>query len=98
MKAVLLFVLRAYQLVISPMLGQNCRFYPTCSNYAMQAVTLHGVCKGSLLAGKRLCKCHPWHAGGVDLVPEKESTATNIASEKPTSDPISLPGHPSNLS
>lgn len=98
MKAVLLFALRAYQLVISPMLGQNCRFYPTCSNYAMQAVALHGVCKGSLLAGKRLCKCHPWHAGGVDLVPEKESPANHVASEKPTSDPISIPGHPSNLS
>lgn len=98
MKAVLLFTLRAYQLVISPMLGQNCRFYPTCSNYAMQAVALHGVCKGSLLAGKRLCKCHPWHAGGVDLVPEKETPANQVASEKPISDPISYPGHPSNLS
>jgi putative membrane protein insertion efficiency factor len=89
---VLLAVLRAYQLAISPMLGQNCRFYPTCSNYALQAIREHGACKGSLLAGKRLCKCHPWHPGGVDLVPpgdENSKAAPNseaVSSVNPISD------------
>lgn len=70
MKTFLLLLLRAYQLMVSPLLGQNCRFYPSCSNYALQAIRSHGSGKGSLLALKRLCKCHPWHPGGVDLVPE----------------------------
>lgn len=70
MKSVLILLLRAYKLTISPYLGQNCRFYPSCSVYAELAIRRHGVLSGSVLAGKRLCKCHPWHAGGVDLVPE----------------------------
>jgi len=69
MKTLLLFLLRAYQLVISPMLGQNCRFYPSCSHYAMEALRVHGAAKGSLLAAKRVCRCHPWNDGGVDPVP-----------------------------
>jgi len=70
MKSFFLFLLRAYKLTISPFLGQNCRFYPSCSVYADLAIRRHGVLKGCALAGKRLCKCHPWHEGGVDLVPE----------------------------
>ena len=70
MKTILLFLLRAYKLLLSPFLGQNCRFYPSCSAYADLAIRRHGVLKGSVLAGKRLCKCHPWDEGGVDLVPE----------------------------
>jgi len=69
MKTPLLLLLRAYKLGVSPFLGQNCRFYPSCSDYAAEAVRVHGALKGSLLAGKRLCKCHPWHPGGLDLVP-----------------------------
>jgi uncharacterized protein len=69
MKTILMLILRAYQLGISPMLGQKCRFFPTCSNYALEAIRLHGAGNGSLLALKRVCKCHPWHPGGVDLVP-----------------------------
>lgn len=72
MKALLLMLLRAYKLIISPYLGQRCRFYPSCSTYAELAIRRHGVIKGSALASKRLCKCHPWHAGGLDLVPETE--------------------------
>jgi uncharacterized protein len=72
MTKLLLLLLRGYQLAISPFLGQNCRFYPTCSNYALEAVRLHGPARGSLLAARRLCKCHPWHPGGVDPVPEKK--------------------------
>jgi len=71
MKSLLLLLLRAYQLGISPFLGQNCRFYPCCSSYAAEAIREHGAARGSLLAAKRLCKCHPWHPGGVDPVPKK---------------------------
>jgi putative membrane protein insertion efficiency factor len=71
MKSALLLLLRGYKYLISPMLGQNCRFYPSCSEYAAQAIQEYGAAKGSLMAGKRLCKCHPWHEGGVDLVPPK---------------------------
>ena len=73
MKRVLLLLLRGYQLAISPLLGQNCRFYPSCSDYAAQAIDLHGPARGSLLATRRLCKCHPWHPGGLDPVPAKPS-------------------------
>lgn len=76
MKTILLLLVRAYQLCISPYLGQNCRFYPSCSAYAVEALEKHGALKGSLLATKRLCKCHPWHEGGVDPVPEKSSSKT----------------------
>ena len=71
MKPVLLLLLRGYQLGVSPFLGQNCRFHPSCSDYAAQAIDLHGAARGSLLAARRLCKCHPWHPGGLDPVPAK---------------------------
>ena len=71
MKRLLLLLLRAYQLGISPLFGPSCRFYPTCSNYAMKAVREHGALKGVMLATVRVCKCHPWHPGGNDPVPEK---------------------------
>jgi putative membrane protein insertion efficiency factor len=73
MKTLLLLLLRAYKLAISPFLGQNCRFYPSCSDYAAQAIREHGAATGGLLAAKRLCKCHPWHPGGLDPVPQKSS-------------------------
>ncbi len=75
MKFLLLLFLRAYKLALSPYLGQNCRFYPTCSVYTDLAIRRFGVIKGMALATRRLGKCHPWHEGGVDLVPEAE---TNI--------------------
>ena len=74
MKSLLLLLLRAYKLGISPMLGQNCRFYPSCSDYAHEAIVSHGAVKGILLAGRRLCKCHPWNAGGFDPVPDISSS------------------------
>lgn len=73
MKSLLLLLLRAYKLCISPFMGQNCRFYPSCSEYAAEAIHLHGPAHGSLLAARRLCKCHPWHPGGLDPVPAKSS-------------------------
>ena len=69
-KKILVLLLRGYKMLISPWLGQNCRFYPGCANYAMEAVERHGVISGGGLAVKRLCKCHPWHEGGFDPVPE----------------------------
>lgn len=69
MQKVLIFLLRLYQLGISPLLGPRCRFYPSCSAYAMEAVQEHGAAHGSWLALRRVCKCHPLHPGGYDPVP-----------------------------
>jgi putative membrane protein insertion efficiency factor len=65
----LIWVIRGYQLLLSPFFGQQCRFYPTCSAYAMQAINSHGAIKGSYYAVRRLLRCHPWHAGGHDPIP-----------------------------
>jgi putative membrane protein insertion efficiency factor len=64
-------VIRGYQLGISPLLGPRCRFYPSCSDYALEAIAVHGVCKGGLLALARILRCHPWHPGGSDPVPPR---------------------------
>jgi putative membrane protein insertion efficiency factor len=69
MKALLLLLLRGYQYAIRPMLGANCRFFPSCSDYAREAVERHGAAKGVWLAGRRLLRCHPYHPGGYDPVP-----------------------------
>ncbi|MDW5375513.1 membrane protein insertion efficiency factor YidD [Halomonas sp. HP20-15] len=66
----LVVLLRGYQYLISPLLGPRCRFWPSCSNYAIEALRLHGPARGGWLALKRIAKCHPWHAGGIDPVPE----------------------------
>jgi len=63
------FLLRLYQKWISPFWGPRCRFYPTCSQYALEAVTKYGVAKGLLLSILRISRCHPWHPGGHDPVP-----------------------------
>lgn len=63
-------VLRVYRAVISPLYGDVCRYYPSCSSYALQAIQSHGVIKGIGLGSLRLARCHPWAAGGVDDVPE----------------------------
>lgn len=64
-----IFLVRCYQYVISPWLGQRCRFSPSCSNYALESLRRHGAVKGSKLAICRIAKCHPWHPGGYDPVP-----------------------------
>lgn len=69
MRALVVFLLRAYKKGISPLLPPACRFYPTCSEYTMEAVSRHGVLKGLLLGLRRLSRCHPFHAGGLDPVP-----------------------------
>ncbi len=70
MRPLVIFLIKAYQMVLSPFLGQHCRFYPSCSAYAVEAVEKHGPLKGLWLAVRRLSRCHPWHEGGVDPVPE----------------------------
>lgn len=67
----MLIFIRAYQLLLSPLLGNNCRFYPSCSCYAHTAVEKHGAIRGGWLALKRIGRCGPWHPGGIDHVPEK---------------------------
>ena len=62
-------LIRLYQLTLSPIIGRQCRFYPSCSHYAQEAIAQHGPLKGSILAGQRLAKCHPFHPGGIDMVP-----------------------------
>lgn len=62
-------VVKAYQLILSPMLGQQCRFYPTCSQYAIEAIRKHGAFIGTYFTVRRLLRCHPWHAGGHDPIP-----------------------------
>jgi uncharacterized protein len=68
-KPLLLILIKLYQFFISPLTGPNCRFYPSCSAYALEAVQKHGSLKGTLLAVKRILRCHPFHAGGFDPVP-----------------------------
>ena len=69
MKNIVLFLIRCYQVLFSPLVGGHCRFYPSCSSYTYQAIEKHGLLKGIFLGGKRLLKCHPFHPGGVDLIP-----------------------------
>ncbi len=71
MKAILIALIKAYKLLISPFLPSSCRFYPTCSEYAKEAIVEYGALKGSWLATKRIAKCHPLHPGGYDPVPHK---------------------------
>lgn len=61
---------KGYRLIISPLLGGNCRFQPTCSSYALEALQKHGGIKGGWLAAKRMVKCHPWGGSGIDNVPD----------------------------
>ena len=70
MRRLIIFLIRVYQTILSPFVGQHCRFYPTCSTYAVEAVEKHGAARGLWLSIRRLSRCHPWHEGGVDPVPE----------------------------
>lgn len=69
MRRFLIFLITCYKACLSPFLGNNCRFHPSCSCYAQEAIETHGPLRGSLLALRRIGKCHPWHEGGVDPVP-----------------------------
>lgn len=72
MKRVFILLIRFYQKVISPLTPPSCRFYPTCSNYTLEAIQVHGALKGGWLGLKRILKCHPFHEGGFDPVPLKK--------------------------
>ena len=69
MRTIITRVIRLYQRYVSPFLGASCRFYPSCSSYAGEALEKHGVLRGGWLSVTRLCRCHPFHPGGVDPVP-----------------------------
>lgn len=73
LQRLLVGLIRAYQYVLSPWIGNQCRFTPTCSEYARQAVLEHGALKGLWLALRRVGRCHPWHPGGHDPVPPREN-------------------------
>jgi len=73
MKYLIIALLRAYRFAISPLYGQVCRYHPSCSAYALEAVTEHGSIKGSWLAVRRIARCNPWSRGGYDPVPPKSS-------------------------
>ena len=72
MRKVLISLIRVYRYLLSPLLGPSCRYYPTCSQYAQEAIEMHGVLRGSWLSLKRVGSCHPWHEGGYDPVPGSE--------------------------
>ena len=74
MKYLLIQLIRGYRLLISPLFPPTCRFQPTCSNYAITAIERFGVIKGSIMAVKRILRCHPLHPGGYDPVPEEQGT------------------------
>ena len=69
---ILVSLISGYQRWLSPVLGRRCRFYPTCSQYAAEAIARFGARRGSFLAVRRVARCHPWHEGGVDPVPDRK--------------------------
>ncbi|MGA8987091.1 membrane protein insertion efficiency factor YidD [Aeromicrobium sp.] len=72
MKYPLIWLLKAYRFAISPLYGQVCRYHPTCSAYALEAVQTHGAMRGTWLSGRRVLRCHPWSTGGYDPVPQSQ--------------------------
>ncbi len=73
-KSLLKFVIRIYQILLAPILGNNCRFHPNCSEYAIEAINRHGSINGLWLSIKRIARCNPWHLGGLDPVPLQNNT------------------------
>jgi putative membrane protein insertion efficiency factor len=89
----LLVAVRFYSRAISPALPARCRFYPTCSAYAAEAIERHGAARGSWLALRRLVKCAPWHPGGVDLVPGGHTRPGTAAADRTSSTAVPSPAH-----
>ncbi|RUO76415.1 membrane protein insertion efficiency factor YidD [Pseudidiomarina taiwanensis] len=82
LRAIPIGLIRLYQLIISPLIGPRCRFSPTCSQYAIEAIRKHGIIRGIWLASKRIVKCHPGHPGGYDPVPGTEPISDNNESKQ----------------
>lgn len=78
-------LVRGYQILVSPILPASCRFFPSCSAYAIEALAKHGAVKGTYLAAHRVCRCHPWNDGGFDPVPEPNSEAASTGHPDRTS-------------
>ena len=81
MKRILIGLVRVYQYAISPLLGRNCRYFPTCSDYTVEAVQKYGAMRGGWPGAKRICRCHPWHPGGYDPVPPVTSSQPSSMAE-----------------
>ncbi|HEX5351802.1 MAG TPA: membrane protein insertion efficiency factor YidD [Trichococcus sp.] len=81
MKKIFIGLIRGYQKVISPLFPPSCRYYPTCSNYSVQAIQKHGAIKGSIMGISRILRCHPFVKGGYDPVPEQFSIRRNKEDE-----------------
>lgn len=84
-KRLIVGAIRGYQLLLSPFLPMSCRFHPTCSAYGIEAVSRHGVLAGLWLTARRIARCHPWHSGGLDPVPETSPLAGLSARLNPLS-------------
>lgn len=78
MRSLFIGLIKAYQYFISPLLGPSCRFHPTCSHFAIEAISEYGVLKGGYLSLRRIIKCHPLHEGGHDPVPSRQEKPLNI--------------------
>ena len=74
----LLIIIKAYQVILSPILGNNCRFLPTCSEYAIESLKSYGLIKGIFLTVKRIGKCHPWGSSGYDPVPDQKQCCSRL--------------------
>ena len=83
MRTLVLTLIKGYRMVISPWLGNHCRFTPTCSHYSITAIERFGLLRGGWLALRRIGSCHPWHAGGIDPVPEQNCN-NSTSQEQPT--------------
>jgi putative membrane protein insertion efficiency factor len=91
---VLVLLLKGYRRLVSPLYGQVCRFFPSCSAYALEAVTVHGAVKGTYLALRRLARCHPWNDGGVDHVPGSEKYERMLRANPARTPRILVLNHP----
>ena len=94
MRHLIVWLIRAYQLLISPLLGARCRFYPSCSQYALEAVSEHGSLRGGALALRRLARCHPFHPGGYDPVPPLRRPGAGLLPAVPAPAPVPTPHRP----
>ena len=94
MKYPIIWFLKAYRLLISPLSGQVCRYHPSCSAYALEAVSVHGSLRGSWLAARRLARCHPWSPGGYDPVPPRRGVSTEPSQVSEHSDDAGALGAP----